>query len=91
MFYTVFRIKLRGVINGKAGKAAAFPKFSDMLTLYQPGGPDYAHIAHPLALSCLEKSVLIYREVIKSSVAVDYGPINVSAKLYSDVNCVFCF
>ena len=44
---------LRGVINGKADKAAALPKFSDMLTLYQPGGPDYAHIAHPLALPCL--------------------------------------
>ena len=36
----------RGVINGKAGKAAALPKCSDMLTLSQPGGVDYAH---PLA------------------------------------------
>ena len=33
----------RGVINGKAGKAAALPKFSDSLTLSQPGGSDYAH------------------------------------------------
>ena len=33
----------RGVINGKAGKAAALPKFS----LSQPEGADYAH---PLAL-----------------------------------------
>ena len=41
-----------GVINGKAGKAAALPKSSDMLTLSQPGGADYAH---PLALPCLRK------------------------------------
>ena len=34
---------LRGVINGKADKAAALPKFSDMLTLSQSGGADYAH------------------------------------------------
>ena len=26
-----------GEINGKAGKAAALPKFSNMLTLSQPG------------------------------------------------------
>ena len=39
--------QFRGVINGKAGKAAALPKFSDMLTLSQPGGADYAH---PLTL-----------------------------------------
>ena len=34
-----------GVINGKAGKAgkaAALPKFSDTLTLSQPRGADYA-------------------------------------------------
>ena len=37
----------RGVINGKAGKAAALPKFSDMLTPSQPEG---AYNAHPLAL-----------------------------------------
>ena len=37
------RAQFRGVINGKAGKAAALPKFSDMLTLSQPGGADYAH------------------------------------------------
>ena len=28
----------RGVINGKAGKAAALPKFSDTLTLSQSRG-----------------------------------------------------
>ena len=38
---------LRGVINGKAGKAAALPKFSDTLTLSQPR---WANYAHPLAL-----------------------------------------
>jgi len=38
----------RGVINGKAGKAAALPKFSNTLTLSQWGeGADYAQ---PLAL-----------------------------------------
>ena len=36
-------INNRGVINGKAGKAAALPKFSDTLTLSQPRGADYAH------------------------------------------------
>ena len=35
-------VRHRGVINGKAGKAAALPKFSDMLTLCQSGGADYA-------------------------------------------------
>ena len=38
---------LRGVINGKADKAADLPKFLDTLTLSQSGGSDYAH---PLAL-----------------------------------------
>ena len=33
----------RGVINVKANKAAALPKFSDMLTLSQPRGEDYAY------------------------------------------------
>ena len=44
----------RGVINGKAGKAAALPKFSDTLViLSQLGrGADYAHI---LMLPCLKK------------------------------------
>ena len=37
----------RGVINGKAGKAAALPKFSDTLTLSQSAWADYAQ---PLAL-----------------------------------------
>ena len=32
----------RGVIYGKAGKAAPLPKFSDTLTLSQSGGADYA-------------------------------------------------
>ena len=36
----------RGVINGKAGKAAALPKFLDTLILSQPREADYAH---PLA------------------------------------------
>ena len=31
----------RGVINGKAGKAAALAKISDMLTLSQSGGTNY--------------------------------------------------
>jgi hypothetical protein len=45
---------LRGVINGKAGKAADFPKFSDTLTLSQPKWADYAH---PLALLAYKKSL----------------------------------
>ena len=43
---------IRGVINGKAGKTAALPKFSDTLTLSRPEGADYAH---RLALPCLKK------------------------------------
>jgi hypothetical protein len=45
-------IHARGVVNGKAGKAAALPKFLDTLTLSQPEGADYTH---PLALPCLKK------------------------------------
>ena len=48
-------ITIRGVINGKAGKAAALPKFSDTLTLSQSGGADYAS---PLALSHLKKFLI---------------------------------
>ena len=48
-------VLLRGVINGKAGKAAASPKFSDTLTLSQSGGADYAP---PLALSHLKIFVI---------------------------------
>ena len=43
--------KGRGVINGKAGKAAALPKFLDALTLSQSGAADYAQ---PLALPYLK-------------------------------------
>ena len=32
-----------GVINGKAGKVAVLPKFSDMLTQSLPRGADYDH------------------------------------------------
>ena len=46
----------RGVINDKAGKAAALSKFSDTLTLSQPRGTDYAH---PLALPHLKKIVIM--------------------------------
>ena len=44
-----------GVINGKAGKAAALPKFSDMLTLSQSWGADYAQ---PLTLPHLKFFVI---------------------------------
>ena len=46
---------IRGVINGKAGKAAALSKFSDTLTLSQPRGVDYAH---PLALLAYKNSLI---------------------------------
>ena len=58
--------EFRGVINGKAGKAAALPKFSDMLTLSQPEGADYAH---PLALPHQKK-------------ICDYAPDQISHNLY---------
>ena len=38
----MYPIHVRGVINGKTGKAAALPKVSDTLTLSQSGGADYA-------------------------------------------------
>jgi hypothetical protein len=41
----------RGVINDKEDKAAALPKFSDMLTLSESEGADYAQ---PLALPHLK-------------------------------------
>ena len=40
----LWRIKHRGVINGKTGKAAALPNFSDTLTLSQSEGADYAQL-----------------------------------------------
>ena len=40
--------RVTGVINDKAGKAVALPKFSDTITLSQPGGG--ADCAHSLAL-----------------------------------------
>ena len=46
---------IRGVINAKAGKAAALPKLSDTLTLSQP---EWADNAHPLALLGLKKSLI---------------------------------
>ena len=45
----------RGVIDGKADKAAALPKFSDTVTLSQPRGADYAH---PLALLALKNYLI---------------------------------
>ena len=42
----------RGVINGKAGKAAALPKFSDTLTLSQSRGADYAQPLDLPHLNC---------------------------------------
>ena len=45
----------RGVINGKAGKAAALAKFSDTLTLSQSEGADHAQ---PLALPHLKIFVI---------------------------------
>ena len=45
----------RGAINGEAGKAAALLKFSDTLTLSQPGWADYDQ---PLALPHLKFFVI---------------------------------
>ena len=42
---------VRGIINSKAGKAAASPKFLDTLNLSQSGGADYTQ---PLALLYLK-------------------------------------
>ena len=39
-------------INSKAGKTAALPKFSDMLTLYQPGG--VGELCPPIGFACLK-------------------------------------
>ena len=37
-------ISCMGVINGEIGKAAALPKFSDTITLSQPGGADQCSV-----------------------------------------------
>ena len=42
---------VRGINNGKAGKAAALPKFSVRLTLSHPRGADYSQ---PLPLPNLK-------------------------------------
>ena len=47
-FLTFLASNIRGVVNGKAGKAATLPKFLDMLTLSQSGGG--ADYTHPLAI-----------------------------------------
>ena len=59
----------RGVINGKAGKTAALPKFSDMLTLSQSGGAD---CTQPLALPHLKIFVITpLRKKVHSAYVVD--------------------
>ena len=59
----------RGVINGKAGKAAALPKFSAMLSprVFNPISIKGADYAHPLALSHL-KIVMITPALIEVNV-----------------------
>ena len=52
---------VRGVINGKAGKAAALPKFSDMLTLSQPG---WGQIM-PTHWLCLPKKIPDYAPAVQ--------------------------
>jgi hypothetical protein len=47
----LLNIKFKGVINGKAGKATALPKFSNVLILSQSKGADYTQ---PLALPHLK-------------------------------------
>ena len=47
----------RGVINDKEDKAAALPKFSDMLTLSESEGADYAQ---PLALPHLKFFIITW-------------------------------
>ena len=54
--------QFRDVINGKTGKAAALPKFSDMLTLSQSGGANYAQ---PLALPHLKFFVITPLQFMK--------------------------
>ena len=49
--HSEYKKMYRGKINGKAGKAAALPKFSYMLTLSKSRGADYAQ---PLALPHLK-------------------------------------
>ena len=61
----------RGLINGKAGKATALPKFSDMLTLFKSGGADYDQ---PMALSHLK----IFR---------DYAPAKTQRQPIRSRNC----
>ena len=45
----------RGVINGKADKAAALPKFSHKITISETGRADYAY-----PLPCLPKKIPDY-------------------------------
>ena len=50
------QLKLRGIINGMAGKTATFTNFSDMLTYSYSGG--VADYANPLVLPHLKISLI---------------------------------
>ena len=45
----------RGLINGKEGKAAALPKFLDMLTLSQPEGGGGGTLCPPIGFALPKK------------------------------------
>ena len=72
----------RGVINGKTGKAVAIPKFSDMLTLSQTGGADYAH---PLALLALKNSLIMPLQMYLCLPTMDSVNMNVSMFSFANV------
>ena len=61
-------VHFMGIINGKAGMAAALPRFSDTLTLSQPEGADYAH---PLALPHLTK----FCDLVKYLISAIFGDV----------------
>jgi hypothetical protein len=51
-FTAIANYRYRDVIKGKAGKAAALPKFSDTLTPSQPEG---GKLCSPIVFACLQK------------------------------------
>jgi hypothetical protein len=62
---SLYLIEIRGVINGKASKATALPKFSATLTLSQSGGGGgRAEYAKPLALPHLYIFVIMPLEIM---------------------------
>ena len=78
----------RGVINGKAGKVAALPKLSDMLTLSQPGkgGGQTIMPTHWLCLA-LKNSLLNYAPAQENVTVVHNKHVSLESPIEKKLLC----